>query len=371
MLDIKYKKYHRLKYDHSTIGVRFIQDSLLKQNQGLLEYFVGDSAIFLFTTRPDSFKVLEVKKDFSMKGYVDKMREGIYGTYTGSMGRMRLKEATNQYIDASCFLYETLFSPIRKFFGDSTELIIIPDGELGYVPFDALLEETPLDLNDFPGFSYLLKIHPISYCYSATLLFEMQRKQHKESLPSKDFLGVAPEFPKNRLGTPHVAQFSPLQYNVEEVQAINEFIEGDLLLKKKATEEEFIDIAEYYRILHLSTHGVAHNKVGDYSYIAFSEIPNSKEDELLYSRELYGLRLNADMVVLSACETGIGELQRGEGIISLARGFSYAGAKSIITTLWKVREEPTKSLLVSFYHYLKEKRMSKNLALREAKLGLI
>ena len=93
-------------------------------------------------------------------------------------------------------------------------------------------------------------------------------------------------------------------------------------------------------------------------------------EQFLYNRDLYNLTLNAEMVVLSACETGIGELQKGEGIISLARGFSYAGAKSIITTLWSINDEKSKELMLSFYSNLKEGQ-TKDAALRQAKLDFI
>jgi CHAT domain-containing protein len=108
-----------------------------------------------------------------------------------------------------------------------------------------------------------------------------------------------------------------------------------------------------YRILHLATHGRADNRVGDYAFLAFSEIKDSIENELLYVKDLYNLELNADLVVLSACETGIGKLQRGEGIISLARAFAYAGAKSIVTTLWEVNDKSTSELMRYFYRELK------------------
>ena len=110
--------------------------------------------------------------------------------------------------------------------------------------------------------------------------------------------------------------------------------------------------------------------MGDYSFLAFYELKDSIENEWLYNRELYDLELNADMVVLSACETGIGELQQGEGIISLARGFSYAGAKSIITSLWTVDDEEAPILMNSFYQYLDD-GLSKDAALRQAKLDYI
>lgn len=109
------------------------------------------------------------------------------------------------------------------------------------------------------------------------------------------------------------------------------------------------------------------DKNSDLSYIAFTQHGDStNQEELLYLRELYDLEIPADMVVLSACETGIGELQNGEGVISLARGFTYAGAKSIITSLWNVNDQKTADLMVDFYRNLKEGQQKDN-ALANAK----
>ncbi|MCB0522537.1 MAG: CHAT domain-containing protein [Saprospiraceae bacterium] len=367
----EYPSYYNATLNLSTIPLSEIQQTL-QPKQTLLEYFIGYDSIYLFAIRPDTFKVVAIKKDFPLKEYVENMRQGMYGS---QVSNMPLAQATGMYVDASLRLYEKIFAPINGFLAGTEELVIIPDGVLGYLPFDALLAERPADLDAFAQFHYLLKDYQISYCYSATLLREMQQKQHWKAA-SKNYLGVAPYFPG---GADAIAYdqpgglkgtLSPLQYNVPEVEGIQRRIGGNLQIGQNATEQAFTDKAQDYRILHLSTHGMANDQVGDYSFLAFTEIPDSIENERLYNRELYNLRLNADLVVLSACETGIGELQRGEGIISLARGFSYAGAKSIVTTLWSVSEKPTMDLMESFYKYL-QNGMAKDAALRQAKLDLL
>ena len=106
------------------------------------------------------------------------------------------------------------------------------------------------------------------------------------------------------------------------------------------------------------------------SQIAFSLSQDTTEDDFLSLEELFHLRLPAEMVVLSACETGIGKLYRGEGISSLARGFSYAGSRSIITTLWKVNDEATAQIMAQFYQNL-DQGISKDESLRLAKLAYL
>lgn len=139
------------------------------------------------------------------------------------------------------------------------------------------------------------------------------------------------------------------------------------MINGEATKEAFLRSAHNYRILHLATHGQADVRVGDYSSLFFHASDTSAGSEKLYAGELYNLQLNSDLVVLSACETGLGEWRRGEGIISLARAFSYAGAKSIVSSLWKVEDSSTSRLMAGFYKYLRS-GMTKSQALRRAKL---
>lgn len=374
----QYPDYYKFRYSQKLITVKGVQDSLLENNQTLVEYFVGDSSIFTFVISKDTFSVTQTPKDFPLNQYVENLRKGIYQPYQkdNSISLDSLKEL---YTKSAYQLYEKLILPVKEFLPNRGELIIIPDGVLGYIPFDALLTQSVGKATKARDYPYLMKDYQTSIAYSATLLQEMRNKRHRKS-PSKSFLGVAPLFKgeiDTSLYTSRFIDFSnprnrltPLSENISEVQSIQKIVGGDLLIDTAATESAFLDRADNYKVLHFSTHGKANDKLGDYSFLAFYELKDSLENEWLYNRELYDLELNADMVVLSACETGIGELQRGEGIISLARGFSYAGAKSIITSLWAVDDEESSVLMRSFYEYLND-GYTKDAALRQAKLDYI
>ncbi|MCB0642408.1 MAG: CHAT domain-containing protein, partial [Phaeodactylibacter sp.] len=145
---------------------------------------------------------------------------------------------------------------------------------------------------------------------------------------------------------------TPLKYNELEAKAIHDLIGGDLLLGAEATEARFREVAGDYQILHLATHAAANDTIGGYSFLAFNPIKDSIENEMLFVKDLYTMELHADLVVLSACETGIGEWQRGEGIVSLGRGFLYAGARSIVTTLWSVDDRSSSRIMEDFYKNL-------------------
>jgi CHAT domain-containing protein/tetratricopeptide (TPR) repeat protein len=370
-LESNYPEYYKLKYDLSTVNVEEVQMEILEEGQALLEYFAGDSSIIIFRVEKDKYEVKEVKRDFPLEEWVQQLRDNISQPMTF---------AYEAYLEVAPKLYEKLIAPVAD--GLPEKLVIVPDGILGYIPFEALLKGEPDARNLYAAerLPYLLREHQVSYCYSATLLKEMKEKRHRKA-PTRELLAVAPFANVDTVLSSHLDQSDwlasnrsdtlwGLPYTQAELDSIQRVFETDAFYGAEATESVFVDRAGAYRILHLSTHGKADPRVGDYSYLAFYPQPDSLENELLYVRDLYNLQLNADLVVLSACETGAGELQRGEGIISLARAFAYAGAKSITTTLWQVNDKSTQELMVSFYQHLKS-GMTKDAALRQAKLDFL
>ena len=374
-----YPAYYRLKYDLGTVPLHYVQDSLLQPGQSLLEYFVGDSSIYIFLVQPKNYQVIEIKKDSAFEQWIEDLtRNGIYGFY----GKKDIPKgkSINNFGTSAHQLYQTLIAPVKAKLGE--KIIIIPDGILGYVPFEALLTEKPPRPDAIAAYKYLIQDHQISYCYSATLLKEMRNKKHRQE-PTQKLLAMAPFFLGNADTLLSKVDSTELLADVAlrdtltalpnsgtEVASVSKILKGQAFYGKEATLQKFQDLASRYRILHLSTHGKADDRLGDYAYLAFG-MPNAQGTfDKLYARDLYNLSLNADLVVLSACETGIGKLQRGEGIVSLARAFAYAGAKSIVTTLWKVSDEQSKNLMSNFYKYL-SKGKEKDEALRQAKLDFL
>lgn len=379
-----YPTYHQLRYSHPTIDIQTIQQDLLPTDRhALLEYVVGDSQLFAFVILQDTFHILTLERDVPIEQWVQALRCGLLSDYAPSS--LCLSDdsvsAKERYADHAYRLYQALFAQVDPLLPDQSDLLIVPDGVLGYLPFEVLLTKEADHDTEFGQYAYLLKKHTISYAYSASLQREMLNRTHRKST-RKSLLAVAPSFDKqvpsaknNIVASRDLGNrqhlLSPLLHNSFEARNIAEKMDGLALIGEKANKASFIDQASQYQILHLSTHGKANDKAGDYAFLAFqSSLADSQVYDLLYNRELYNLDLNADLVVLSACETGIGELQRGEGIISLARGFSYAGAKSIITSLWNVNDRSTKVLMESFYSHL-QSGMPKHRALRQAKLDYL
>jgi CHAT domain-containing protein/Tfp pilus assembly protein PilF len=227
-------------------------------------------------------------------------------------------------------LYEVLCSEID---GHAiNHLILIPDDELIYLPFEAL--------QDLKG-RFLFQKYSIQYQYSTSSL----QKQYWNFTQERS-LAVAPF--ASASGSRQTA-FSPLAYSAKEI----EDLKGKKLSGNMATKHRFLQEVSQYGIVHLATHAVASEQSD--SYIAFFGAKEADPQTLLYTKEIYNLSLNkTQLVVLSACESGAGALVRGEGVMSLSRAFSYAGCPNIITTLWKADDFSTAYIIAAMYKFLKK-----------------
>ena len=367
--------YFRLKYELKNSSLENTQQQL-SSHQTLLEYFTGDSSIFVFIVQQKGSRVVEIPRDFPLNKWVHDFHEGISGYHAAAAAQKtgaHYQKTVRQYADAAQNLYEKLLAPLTGSL--TTEIIIVPGDGLTNLPFEALLSATPKNLSNFKTYPFLLRTHTVQYAYSATMLHQMTARRHPQ--PNTDgLLAFAPFFEEDttslalrlerdgaiRLG------LSALPFSGEEVIQAKKRYGGKsaVLTGKTATKEKFLDLAAKYKVLHLATHGKANHLEGEFSFLAFAPIDGNQENGLLSVGELYNLPLNADLVLLSACETGIGEQQRGEGVVSLARAFAFAGAKGIVASLWSVNDKSTMQVMDNFYAELKSGK-TKNIALANAK----
>lgn len=368
-LEHNHPQYYKTKYDLEILNLTQMRE-LLKDDQGFVEYFVGDSSLFAFKITKTEFEIFTLDGQESMLSSVGDFRKSIYGYFLSSKERSEQIKSkyANQYADQAHQLYQKLVEPLGTL---PHRLIIIPAGPMCDMPFEPLLTKEVSKPENYRSHPYLLQDHLISYCYSATLLKEMMTKEH---LPTDyTYVGFAPSFGESAASVIRGKRFalSPLAFNKPEVENINALLgDGTIFKDEAATENQFKAIASDYKIIHFATHGMANSNDPDYSLLAFTEVEDDKENEFLYVSDLYNLELNAEMVVLSACETALGKNFRGEGIMSLARGFSYAGTKSIFTTLWSVNDQSTYNIIRGYYTYLQQ-GMDKDEALHLAKLDYI
>jgi len=364
LFEKQYPQYYSLKYKLKTVSIKEIQENVIDQDQAIVEYFLGAKSIFVFIITKTSFNVKRIEKDFPLEEWILDLRANI----------IRFQFPFNlpdnyhaELVNTSHQLYNRLIKPLEKQL--PKRIIIIPGDVLAYIPFEVFISKINGKAHQYKKHDYLLKDYSISYCYSATLLQEMVEK--RTSKADKNLIAVAPSFGNDtKPVTLRSMNLAPLKYNVPEAKKIANLIGGEMLEGKNATEKKFTEVAYKYHMIHLATHGKADDVTGDYCHLGFTEIIDTIENEWLFVKDIYNLELNAAMVTLSACETGVGEIRKGEGVISLARSFSYAGAACINTTLWKVSDARTADLMAYFYENIKSGD-SKDEAMRKAKLNFI
>ena len=233
-------------------------------------------------------------------------------------------------------------------------LIIVPDGILNYLPFESLYNTASK--------KYIVKEHVIAYDYALPIW--LLRKQLKTSFYAKPQLAAfAPNY-EGDVDLTRDAGFKDLKFAKQEAAAISKLFDGDLYNAKLATKKSFVSQMDKYDVFHLSMHSQLYEDDFNQSFLLFAN------NQKLYFSELYGMDIPAEMVVLSACNTGNGLLKSGEGIMSMSRALTYAGVKSAVVSLWQVPDKETAEIMLSFYEHLKNGQ-SKAEALANAKTKFI
>lgn len=372
-LEQNYPDYFHLKYKNEIDNISDIQ-AKMNSNSVLIEYVIARRIIYIFAISKNDFAMWKQPHKMRLPRKIRAFRKGLTNF---DFIQNSPKEADKLYTRHAFHLYKILLQKIVERFGKKQgieQLIIVPDGVLGYVPFELLLTQKPdLDKINYKTLPYLIKDYRISYAYSAMLgIAQKQEGKNKKSKSLKSFGGFAPSYDNTENDS--IASFRkgylPLLGAKREVNSIAKLLKGDAWSNGEATEQQFKNIATDYRIVHLSMHGLLDDDNPLYSKLVFTKDTSKMEDNFLTVAELYNLELNAQLAVLSACNSGIGSLKRGEGVMSLSRAFAYAGTPSVVMSLWTVPDETTADLMIDFYGHL-DKNVSIDAALRNAKLNYL
>jgi CHAT domain-containing protein/Tfp pilus assembly protein PilF len=354
-------------------GLKSIQEKLLDEETAILEYLVGEEEAFLFFVTKDDFSVhrLSTSKDLEERAndYLSLLKTGADKDF--------------QAFSAGERLYQELIGPVKDKFGSIRRLIIIPDGNLNFLPFETLIGSRSDNHS-----TYLISDYKISYAPSATALANLLDRKNLTS-PRKDLLAFAdPDYDfasisrkeidaDNILREVYLEQgfdFSPLKYSADEVNQISKLIKKkgrDVYIEKDAKEEKIKSLPlKDYKIIHFATHGFIDEQVPLRSSLLLTLDEDPGEDGFFQAREIYSTDLSAKLVVLSACQTGKGKLERGEGVMGLSRAFLYAGAESVVTSLWGINDKATSVFMKHFYESL-SRGMSKEESLQKSKLEMI
>jgi CHAT domain-containing protein len=348
-------------------NVADIQEKL-GNNESIIEYLLSDSVMYSFciTKKQSDMRRIPINNGFF--GDIDKVLDFVkYPTVNASDSLI-----CQGYRKSGYHLYEILIEPYRNLIRNKS-LIIVPDGKLTYLPFCTLLtaptENKTLNYKELP---YLVKQFPVRYIYYASGLLNTIEKTHA----SKLMLAIAPSYHNNggaALMDNNMAQegeMGSLFYNQKEVESVIDLVGGKAFLGDNASEEVLKKNAPDYRIIHLAMHATVNDDDPLNSKLFFTPHSSKMEDDFLYGYETYNLKLNTDLLVLSACNTGTGKLRKGEGIQSLTRGFVFAGVKSIVMTLWAVNDKAGFLIMERFYRNI-TRQNSKDRALQQSKIDYI
>ncbi|MEM7085508.1 MAG: CHAT domain-containing tetratricopeptide repeat protein [Bacteroidota bacterium] len=354
-----YPDYYHLKFEAKVTSLKEIRSALGAETD-LISYFVGDHNSYVFHVNASHISVRRIENATDLQ----QKASNLFGLLNSkSSFQTNPQEAYEKFVAQSFTLYQILLQPELEV-SESSKLIIVPDGLLSYLPFDILLTQPiKVSTRNYQTLPYLLKEYALSYSPSASI---KAHSKNTSTAPS-NYLGFAPRY-QGEVYSEERKTLSNLQYNGSEVAFATTLFNGESWIGNQVNEEILKDRSDQAGIIHLAMHGEVEDEHPLLSRLYFS--PSIKEDGLLYTYEIYNMTIPAQLVILSACNTATGALQRGEGILSLERAFQYAGSQSLLSTLWTVDDRASAELTQNFLQHLKEGK-TKDIALQEAKLEFL
>lgn len=357
-LEDSYPTYSNARFGSGDLDLELIQRKL-SGNALIVEYFAGEDLYALAISKGE-VKLLnlgnyeEISK--KIRSFVD------FGP----------RAEAAMYQERAHAVYQVIVEPVLNGNTDRS-ILFIPDGIIGSVPMDALVVKK-VPNPTFQNLDYGIHHYTTNQHYLASL--SAPKGQDAEA----SFIGYAPDFEgekssllATRSGTDSIRQMNlvRLPFAASEVQTVSELLNGTAVIGKDASEGHFKRVAGSYNYLHVASHSLVDNQRPLFSKLVFARNEkDSLNDGLLHAYELYGMKLNSELVALSACNTGVGQYRSGEGVISLARGFIFAGASSVLMSLWEVADQSTSEIITSFYREI-DKGRTKAEALRNAKLSYL
>ena len=396
-LIVKNPSYAFLTGIKKALTVDEVQERVLKDNQYIVEYFINDDKkITVWVISKSSFSSIELDVPIKeLEAGINTFREPFEklkdreGNFVDILSDLDMENLEN--------LYNMVFKPVvsENAIPKNSEVIIVPDGILYSLPFECLVTgkgntgSTGTIFGEFGNYSYLIEDYIISYSPSASALDPLLLKEKECSgaymgvgnpsfeSESPSEIAAAPQAGTDMLDLMRLQGYSldSLPATEDEVKGIEELFkdkgETSIYLGPDATEENVCYKGKNYKYLLLATHGLLDEYKPMESALVFSYSSGPDKDGLLKAKEVLNMKLNADLVVLSACETGLGQVKEGEGVVGLTSSFMYAGAPSVVVSLWSVESASTAKLMEKFYINMINCGMNKTQALRDAKLTLM
>jgi CHAT domain-containing protein len=367
--------YHQV----GAIALADVKAAVLDHESALLEYFIGKNRAFVFVATGAGQKIVELMGPSVLSDAVEKFRTELTRR-TGTADFLQPKDTA-----LSSMLLADVWPMIEK----RSHLFVVPSGALWVVPFETLTEPAiqgagqrpplgagsgrPASFRDLP---FLVRHYAITYSQSASILFETQKRVQPPTYMLVAFADPSLSYVhfKRTNDVRRDSISAQLLYARQEVQDIARHFAPEstrLFIGADATEraaKRMLDTAQHY-VLHFATHGYLSRDGGQRVGLILNKTPG--EDGILESSEIMRMRLHADIVVLSACETGLGMQMAGEGTMGLARAFALAGSRAVVVSLWAVADRTTAQLMSTFYQELRRSNGDVPRALQRAQLSLL
>ncbi|MEZ5024740.1 MAG: CHAT domain-containing tetratricopeptide repeat protein [Chitinophagales bacterium] len=352
--------YYNLKFNNQVASIDQIKNEILKTNDNLIEYATDDTAYYALLINNKKSEVYHLGNKRDIDKTVEAWRTAITSLQQNATNKLGVQ------------LYKTLFQPIEKDFSGE-KIIIIPNGSLFYLNFEALKK-------DITQTDYLIHEYDIHYALSGNVLLEQSKLKKKSTgLPIIVAPGFESEIKANYQKSIGLSEEIDTGYintvrqpwSVKMANYMSKNYKGNALIGEAASETNVLKSLNNNSIIHFATHAIANEEDPLRSKLVLAkDLGENENDGYLHAYEFYNLSLQSELAVLTACESGIGNIQKGEGMISLAYSMNFAGCPSVIMSLWKIDEKTNTEITSYFYKYL-AKGETINSALRLAKLDYL
>jgi CHAT domain-containing protein/predicted negative regulator of RcsB-dependent stress response len=366
------------------ITVQELQKNVLEKEDLLVRYFISRDNVYVFLIPKKDFNVITL--DVKEKD-INKIVSEYLFSIEAKNSRKVMKYGRQ--------LYRQLVKPLESFIKDRKEIIIIPDGPLAKIPFESLVIDNKMSRKAV----YLLEKYRVKYIQSTSIL-AILRKHYQRDSATKHFIGFGdPVYDYNNFELEKTEVGTPTTLNQDAISGIHRSRyerEGGIFTRLKSSGDEVNVISNLFKkqskkcAVHLRQdaneanakspnikefdyiHFACHAVLGDgFQSLVLSQLPKSAEDGYFTLNEIMNCDYNAKLVVLSACQTGKGKMEKGEGVTGLTQAVMYAGTPAVVASLWNVEDISTKELMVKFYKFMLEGDLDKADSLRKAKLDLI
>jgi len=355
----EHPNYYKLRYASISQSLKGLKDNI-PSSTTLVRYLYINDILYAFVIDASSLHMVTLNTNnlSNQIALLNKKTEAIETTF-----------------ELQATLYNQLWKPLEHYINNK-DIVVVPDKELFNLSFELLTNTVCSDYKELSTNS-LLANYNISYNYSLFLI-------DKNSQPvgyDANFIGFAPEFSDEMKTNYKIAikdsldmdyaylKLLPQPFAKDLTQNYSKLFNGNSFLNERASKSIFTKNAKEHKIIHIGTHAESDNVTPEFSRLIFAK-NEDEENNSLYTFEIYNQNLASNLAILTACETGKPSYQPGEGMISLAHAFNYAGSESILTSLWKIDEQSSAKILEYFYDNI-SKGLKKDEALKDAKLKYI